>query len=125
MRINVLEHLRREMKTGRRCRYAAFDLGIDRLIGGFVALLRRAVQIWGNGQFTHHVDNLGKTHRGIPFKVDAVGCSVNLSARSTYYALCIINYAFSRQRAFFPFFQITHQTIPGTMTCGLEHQFII
>ena len=77
--INRLKHLRCEMQTGCRCRHTALNLRIDRLVGGLVALLRRTVQIRRNGQFTHGVDDLSETHRGIPREVDAVGGAVDLS----------------------------------------------
>ena len=114
--INRLEHLFSEMKACCRGCYATLDFGVDRLIGGLVALLCLTIKIWRNRQFTHCVDHFCKGNTTRPLEIDAMGCAVNLSAGSTYYALCIMNYAFSRQRALFPLLQIAYQTIPCTMT---------
>ena len=60
-----------------------------------------------------------------PGKVDAMGGAVNLSTRRLNDPFSIINCQFSRQRPFLPFLQITHQTVPGTVACGLEHLFVV
>ena len=58
--IDILQYSFCKVQSGSRSRHTALDLGIDRLIGGLVALLGLAIEIGWNGQFTHRVENLGK-----------------------------------------------------------------
>ena len=58
--VKIGQHLRREVKSGRRSRHATLDLRVDGLVSGLVALLRFTVKIGRNGQFTHDIDDLGE-----------------------------------------------------------------
>ena len=70
------ENLRGEMEAGGGSCDAAFDLGIDGLVGGLVALLGLAVEVWGDGEFADAVDEFGEGESPTPLEVDAVGCAV-------------------------------------------------
>ena len=65
MRINITQYPFRKMQPCRRSSHAAFNLGIYRLIGRLVALLCLAVQVGRDGQFTQHIENVGKVDVGI------------------------------------------------------------
>ena len=68
------------MESGRGGSHRPFDLGIDGLVGGLVALLGLTVEIWRDGQLAHGVDNLRKTHIPTPREVDTVRGAVEFSA---------------------------------------------
>ena len=58
--IEIGEHLGGEMESCRGSGHRTLDLGIDGLIGGLVALLGLAVQIWRDGELAHGIDNLSE-----------------------------------------------------------------
>ena len=70
------ENFRGEMEAGGGSCDAAFDLGIDGLVGGLVALLGLAVEVWGDGEFADAVDEFGEGESPTPLEVDAVGRAV-------------------------------------------------
>ena len=61
--INGLQHTFGEVQTRRRCSHRTLDFGINRLISTQVTLLSFTIEIWGNRQFTHCFQHLGKRHR--------------------------------------------------------------
>ena len=113
------------METCRRSSYRTFDLGIDGLIGSLVALLCFTVEIRRNWQLTHCVYNLGKAGITRPGKVDAVRGTMNRTSGGTHVNGLPIELNHSVKGAFLPFFQISYQTVPGALTCGLEHQLVV
>ena len=123
--IQISQHLWGEMKAGRWSSHTAFDLRIDSLVGGLIAVLRLTIEIRRNRQFAHHVDDGGETDVSIPFKVDTMGGTMNWAARSLNGQCSMFHVQCPRERAFLPFLQIAHQTVPGTVACGLEHLFIV
>ena len=80
--IQIGQYLRGEVKASRWSSHTSFDLRIDGLVGGFVAVLCLTIEIGRNRQFAHRVDDGGETYVSIPFKVDAVGGAVNGAACS-------------------------------------------
>ena len=123
--IQISQHLWGEVKASRWGCHTAFDLRIDGLVGGLVAILRFTIEIGRNRQFAHHIDDGGETDISIPFKIDAMGGAVNGAARRLNGQFSIFNVQCPCQRAFLPFLQIAHQTVPGTVACGLEHLFVV
>ena len=58
--VDVVEDTLREVQSCCRSRYGALYLGIDRLVGSLVALLRLAVEVGWDGKFADGIDDLGK-----------------------------------------------------------------
>ena len=50
---------------------------------------------------------------------------MNGAARSLNGQCSIFQVQCPCQRPFLPFLQIAHQTVPGTVACGLEHLFVV
>ena len=58
--IDVAEHTLREVESRRWRRHRALYLGVDRLVGYLVALLRLAVEVRRDGKLADGIDDLGK-----------------------------------------------------------------
>ena len=125
MGIDIGQYLGGEMQSCCGSCHRTLNLGIYCLIGGLVALLGFSIQVWRNRQFAHSVDDFCETHIPIPGKIDAMRCAMNRPTRSLNVYCFLFNVYCPCEGAFFPFLQVAHQTIPSTMTCGLEHEFVI
>ena len=126
MGINSAENLGREMETSCRGCHATLDLRVNGLIGGLVALLGLAVEIWRNGELAHRLENLGKRHVVVvPFEVDAIAGAMNVATGGTHRESLAMNIELTLQGTFFPFLQIAHETIPRAVASHLEHQLIV
>ena len=62
---DFLKHTVCEVKTGRGGGHRTFHPRIDRLVVVAVGRLRRAVEIWRDGDFTDGIDYLGESHRRV------------------------------------------------------------
>ena len=124
--IDCLKHLFGEMKSSRRGSYGAFNLGIDGLISGFVALLRFPVQIGRNRQFPHFLQNLSKSDiRIVPFQIHPMAVTHHLPTGCGQRKLFALDGKVTLQSTFLPFLQVSNHTKPRAMAGQLEHQFII
>ena len=56
-----------------RCCYRTFDARIDSLVGGLVAFLCLAVEVWWNRQLTYSIEDFGETGEGIGYWRLAIG----------------------------------------------------
>ena len=73
MRIKILENRIGKMKSGSWSSHTSLDFRINRLIGGLVALLCLAVEIWRNRQLTYCFENLSERHLVVvPIKVNPI-----------------------------------------------------
>ncbi|EJX06483.1 hypothetical protein EVA_05409 [gut metagenome] len=115
-----------KMQTCRRSGNRSLDLGIDRLVGTQVALLRFSIEIGRNGKFADGIKHFREGY-GIVSPVEdylmARTANPNAFSSKDYCAVAHDNLAF--QTTFLPFLQITDQTGPGTATGLGERQLII
>ena len=123
--VEGLEHARREVQTGCRGGHAALDFRIDGLIGGLVALLRLAVQVWRYGQLAHSVDNLGKGDAARPLEVDEVARALLAVVARAYGDRLAADGDVARQRARLPLLQVAHQAEPRAVLALLEHLLVV
>ena len=114
------------MQTSRWSSHTSLNLGIYRLVCGFVTLLCLTIQIWWDGQLAHCIQYFRKRHIVIiPIEGNMLTGTVFTQSSGLKRQRNPIHFQRPSQRTFFPFFQIPNQTIPLTMTMSLEHQFII
>ena len=140
MRIKILENSIGKMKSGSWSSHTSLDFRINRLIGGLVALLCLAVEIWRNRQLAYCFENLSERHLVVvPIEVNpVVGSSafgnhflrfrtesISASHGGAERKLVALDFEITLQASLFPFLQITDHAEPGTMSGGLEHEFII
>lgn len=73
MRIKILENRIGKMKSGSWSSHTSLDFRINRLIGGLVALLCLAVEIWRNRQLAYCFENLSERHLVVvPIKINPI-----------------------------------------------------
>ena len=126
MRINLVQYPFRKMQSCCRRRHRTLNLGIDRLIGRLVALLCLAVQVRRNGQFTQHIENVGKIDVGIvPLELNELTGSLLALTNCRYLKLFVFYFKVPNECSFLPFFLIAYQTQPRTAMRLLEHLFIV
>ena len=125
MGIEISQDLWREVESGRGGSYRPFNFGIDSLIGGFVALLSLTVEIRRDGQLSHDIDNLSKTEIARPLEIYTMRGAVEFSTGGTDNNGLTMDFNLTPQGSFFPLLQISHQAVPSTVVCGLEHQLIV
>ena len=126
MGIKTCQDFRSEMQSCCRSRHTTLDLRIDRLIGSLITLLSLTVEIRRNWQFTHSVDDLCKGDMvTIPLKSNSLTRTMNWTTRGSDTDMLSPDINLTGQQTILPFLQVTHQTIPWTTVCGLEHQLVV
>ena len=121
-----VEHARGEVQPGGGGGYRPFYLGVDRLVGLLVALLRLAVQVGRDGQFAEHFQDVGKGDFGIvPAEVHPVAGAVagapfgGQGERASFYGHLPL------QCALFPLLQVAHHAEPRRVFGLLEVQCVV
>ena len=124
--VEGLKHVAGEMEPGRGSGNGAFYLGIDRLVGGLVALLGGAVQIGRNGQLAHGLEYLGEGDGGVvPLEIHPMAISHHLAAGGLQRQLLAVDAELAAERALLPLLQVANHAKPGTMARQLEHQLVV
>ena len=127
MRIKILENRIGKVKSGSWSSHTSLDFRINRLIGGLVALLSLAVEIWRNRQLAYCFENLSERNLlVVPIKINpVVGSSafgnhflrfrtesISASHGSAERKLIALDFEITLQASLFPFLQITDHAEP-------------
>ena len=132
MSVDIFQHAVGEMQSCCRCCHTAFDLGVDGLVSGLVALLRLAVEIRRDGQFTHRLKNVGKVDLIIvPLKVNPIVRTAALLRgtaavhRGVEGELMTFDLKVAVKRTLFPLLQIADHAQPAALSGRLKHLLVI
>ena len=96
------------------------------MVGCLVAFLSLAVEVGGYGQFARSIEDFGKRHLAVvPLEVNPMTGALLADACDREAHRFAVDLKAAVQRAFLPFLEVAHKTMPCTPPIGLEHQFVI